>query len=261
MNMALFKIALKMNWKRTVAFRTSFSLDILSSLLYSAMTVAFWQVLYTRIHSVSEFSIGQMFLFLFFVELFFTLGMSFFIVSGKLWQFIHTAKLDTYLTRPGDPRILMLLMGMRAENFVRALPSLTILLCLALYQHASLTWMGFFWALLISITAATTYALLQMAGSWVSFWVGRSQVIDELTDSLTELTQYPHTIFPKSAQLFLSIVLPFGLAGTQPALIAANRGYGLLAGMVFAVSGMLFWLVIQHVLWRKGLKRYESSNG
>lgn len=259
--MKLLITALTLNAQRVLAFRTSFILDILASLAVVSVNVVFWQIIYGRVSHLPGFTIGQTFLFLFFVELFFSLSMSVFVGSGKFWGSINTGRLDVYLARPGDPRVLLTLISMRLENLLRAVPSLLLLLVLALSHGAILTLGGLLAALVITVLGAVTYAFLQMAGSWVAFWAGRTQVLDELTDSLTELTRYPHTIFPKAVQFFLMTALPFGYAGTQPALLAAASPQLLLLGTLAAAGVALIWLAIQNLLWKKGLKVYESSNG
>lgn len=257
----LVRTAVVMNARRVVAFRASFALDVLSSLAFVLISVTFWQVIYARVSHLPGFTLGQTFLFLFFVELFFTLGMSVFVGSGKFWVSINTGRLDIYLTRPGDPRLLLTLITMRLDNLLRAVPSLTLLLGLAVHHHATFSLPTLLAGVVITALGATAYAFLQMASSWVAFWAGRAQVLDELTDSMTELTQYPHTIFPKFLQLALTTVLPFGLAGTQPSLLAAGSAHSLLTGIAVAAAVATGWLVLQHLLWKKGLHAYESSNG
>ncbi len=257
----LFRIALELNLKRLWYFRASLLLDMVSALAYAGLTIVFWNIIYTRVRPLPGWGLGETFAFVALTELFYALTMSVFIGSGKFWNTVVTGRIDTYLTRPVDARLLMSLITMRLENALRSLPSICLLVALALHYGARFTLAPTLLALAVVALGATTYAFLQMAGSWTSFWLGRSQLLDELTDSMTEFVQYPHTIFPGWVRVLLTTVVPLALAASQPALALQGSTSQALRIFTAALAVAAAWWAIQEFAWRRGLKRYDSFGG
>ena len=251
--------ALKLNIRKLLTFRTSFVLDLLSSLTYTAILIIFWSIVYTN-QPLPGWSLGQTFAFLAFVELFYALSMSFFVATGKIWVYINSGRLDLYLIRPLDPRFVMCVLNIRIENLLRALPGIALLGYLSAFHGASLPAGSVIRAVLICGVAAWIYANLQLAASWLSFWLGRSQMIDEFTDSLIEFNRYPHTIFPGWMRFILITILPLGLAATVPAHELFR--FHLYPYVWIIIGGTLIgWSLLQTFLWSRGNLYYESYNG
>lgn len=256
----LFLYTLKLDLRRLWYFRASIFMEVLASLAYALIMVVFWSVIYQDVKPLPGWPLGQTFVFLAYLELFFALTNSVFGASGKAWLLINNGRLDTYLVRPVDPRLLLTLLTTRLLNLVRAAPSIALLFFLATQNGARFTFSGVVTALAMVLLATIAYAQLQFVGSYVSFWMGRSRVIDELTDSLYALTQYPHTIFPRWLQAVLATVLPFAFASTWPGMAsvgAGNAGAWLALSLVVTAS----WILIQDRVWKLGLKRYDSFGG
>lgn len=257
----LTALALGLNLKRLWYFRASVLLEALSSLVYSVITIVFWNIIYDRVHPLPGWTLGQTFAFVALLEFFYALTMSIFIGSGKLWTAIIAGRIDIYLVRPVDARLLMSLLVIRIENLIRALPGIGLLLFLAITNGARFSTAAMFTALVTAVLGAVCYACLQMAGSFASFWLGRAEVLDELTDSLKEVVQYPHTIFPEWVQWVLMTVLPMAFAASEPAralMVAPQGSLGIVGAAILVTSG---WWLVQELTWRRGLRHYDSFSG
>lgn len=252
---------LNLNLRRLRQFTVSFLLDVTASLAYAGITVIFWRVIYGRIRPLPGWTLGQAFAFSAFFELFYALSMSLFVGTGKLWNNIITGRIDVYLIRPVDPRLLMGLLTVRMESFIRALPSIVLLFSLALAHGVRFTIGNALASLVIVTLGALTYAFVQMAGSWASFWIGRAQMLDEITDSLNELARYPHTIFPDWLRMALMTVVPMAFASTEPARVLTGMSGNMVGAIGVAMGVTAVWWFIQDLLWKKGLRRYDSYGG
>lgn len=257
----LIAIAIRLNLKRLRAFRASLVLEVGASLSYAAITAIFWNVIYRRVQPLPGWSLGQTFAFTALIELFYAVTMSVFVATGKFWGAIISGRIDIYLIRPTEPRLLMGLLAIRLENLIRAIPSVTLLAALAGVYGFRPTVTSVLAALIVTALGTCAYACLQMAGSWASFWLGRTQVLDEITDSFTEFTQYPHTVFPPWVRLALLTVVPMGLAATEPALLLSGMSIRPMLVIGGAVAVTLAWWVMQELLWKRGLRRYDSYGG
>lgn len=246
--------------RKSLAYRASLVMDTVAALVMAGVSVVFWQVLFSHGKGLPGLSLAQVFVFLMYVEVFFVVTGSCFAIAGKTWRIIHSGKLDAYLVRPGSARTLLLLTHVRLDYLLRGLPTIVLFGWLAWWHNAPMSTAGLVIGFLLSIAAAFCFALLQLAGSWLAFYLGRSEFIDEFTDSLLELLAYPHQIFPTWLQGVLLFVLPFGYAATK-AQIVASGNFATLHMVVSAIAVTITgWFVIQNLLWTQGLKRYDSPN-
>lgn len=260
MRISLLSYTLRLDLKRLWYFRASMVLEMVASLTYAVIMVAFWSVIYQDVKPLPGWPLGQTFAFLAWLELFFAVTNSIFLASGKVWHLINTGRLDTYLVRPVDPRVLMTLLTTRLMNLVRAAPSIALLFFLAVRNGAQFTVPGVLTSGAMVLLGATAYAQVQFVGSYLSFWIGRSRAIDELTDSLYSLTQYPHTIFPRWIRAVLATVLPFAFASTWPGMASVGMGRAVeWLALSLIVTGC--WVFAQDRVWKAGLKRYDSFGG
>lgn len=253
--------AVRLSFRRLSNFRVSLAFEVIASLAFSGITIIFWNVVYGRVRPLPGWTLGQVFALTALAELFYALTMSLFISTGKLWLPIVTGRIDIYLVRPVDPRLLMIILSFRPENLIRAIPSIGLLVGLAVLDGVRFTLLSVLGTLLLVLLGATTYACLQMAGSWASFWLGRTKTLDELTDSFTEFSRYPTTVFPGWLRLTLTTVVPMALAATEPALFLTGLQADRL-GIIVATFAVTFaWWLGQDLIWRKGLARYDSYGG
>jgi ABC-2 type transport system permease protein len=204
-----------------------------------------------------------MYLFTAFTEFFHVFTKIFFPVSGKLWKLIYTGKLDSYLIKPVEPFMLLNTLNLRLENIFNLIPSVLWILVLINYYKIKLDVLSFIIALLFNFVAVFVYSLIQMSTSTASFWFGKISAIDELSDSLAMLVNYPHTIFPFFIRIFMITLLPFGYASTVPAFVTLKLKYigtfsALAIGAAFTI---ILWVTIFKILWKFGIKKYNSYGG
>ena len=256
----VLRYGLFLNIRRWWHFRGSFALDVIASSTFALTSIAFWSILYSNVSAVPGWTLGQVFVLLAWIEMFFALERGLFIVSGKAWTLINNGTLDRFLVRPIDARLMITALTLRTENIFRAIPSIVLLFVLAQLNGATFDLATTFLGFLVVLIAAITYAAIQAVGSYTAFWIGRSRVIDELTDQAAMLAQYPITVFPRAIQLILVTILPFALAGSAPALITTSA---VSTAVVFAIaiSTSIAWITIQNIVWRKGIRRYDSYGG
>lgn len=252
--------ALIFSIRKSLAYRASFVMDTVAALVMAMVNVVFWQVLFSNGKGLPGLSLAQVFVFLMYVEVFFVVTGSCFAVAGKTWRIIHSGKLDAYLVRPGSARTLLLLTHVRLDYLLRGLPTIVLFGWLAWWHNAPISTAGLVIGFLLSIAAALCFALLQLAGSWLAFYLGRSDFVDEFTDSLVELIAYPHLIFPTWLQGVLLFVLPFGYAATKAQIIASGNFTTLPVVMAAVAITIAGWFGTQQLLWTRGLRRYDSPN-
>ena len=250
----------KLNASRLVLFRSSTLLAVLSNIIYVGTFVLFWDVIFDQIGTVPGWSFDDMIVYLGFVEVFFAVLAAFFGSATKFHALITSGGLDLFLVRPVDARILAIVMGFRIEYLVRSAPSVAALFIYSFTQGAGLDPLDMLLATAIALLAAVTLAVVQMSASCLAFWLGSMRSVEEFTQALTVLAQYPTTIMTPLVKALLTFLLPIGYAATEPALIAVANVPALpkMLGVTVLLMG---WLLVSEFIWHKGLDAYESYGG
>ena len=155
---------------------------------------------------------------------------------------------------------MLIVLGTNLDGLIRSIPSVVILLIVAARLGAHISAFGLFMGFLASTLAALALILVHFTGSFLSFWIGSVKFIEELAQSLEALTKYPLTILSNSMRMIFTFILPIGFAATEPALSALSNTnpWLMIAGASFLFC---FWLIIDGIIWRKGISIYESNGG
>ncbi|MDQ0177254.1 ABC transporter permease [Bacillus chungangensis] len=179
----------------------------------------------------------------------------------RLTNMVRKGTLSHYLIRPysflGDSFFAYI--GSKVVLFFFLLFFLFVLYLLNMI-HISLTMTG----MLLFICNFLLLFIFGLVVSTFSFWLIEMWPLRPLYASLMGLlggTLYPLDLLPTTVQDLL-LFLPFSLFGyvntkvLQGALSTDDEVFFMIVSLVWT----LFFLLIYHILWKKGLKRYEAVN-
>ena len=87
--------------------------------------------------------------------------------------------------------------------------------------------------------------------------------MSELADSLTSFNKYPMVIMPKAIKVLFKTLLPFYFFSTFSVEIVIQKidHITVIYGIIGILFNLLFWSIINSIVWKKGISRYESING
>ncbi len=116
-------------------------------------------------------------------------------------------------------------------------------------------WSMLGWLAMLAVGMAITWASRVLLASLV-FWAP-SVELDVLYAALWQFGRYPVSIYRQPLRLLLTYVLPIVFIATLPAetLIQGAHPLLLLAGGTCGAGA----IVIAHMAWRAGLRRYTSA--
>lgn len=189
--------------------------------------------------------------------MFMALKRGLFPVTGKLWRFIFTGQIDTYLTRPIHPTVLFIVNNIHLEFLIAPLPTI-----LFLFWKSQTIWSGeslIIGSFIVFIAVIIT-VLLELSASGLAFWFGNISAIDEIVDSFLQINKYPLTLLNQGWQVIFSIVLPFMFNATVPSQIASGLKVSTLS-VTGGVVSILLWPVLVYFVWKEGRRRYEGYGG
>ena len=254
----IYRVQLKNNFVREAVYRTNFLTSIIVDLVWIATEVTLFSVIYANVPVIAGWTQSQVF---FFLGIFFAsdaLFTTFF--QRNFFNFsdlVNKGDLDILLTKPIHPLFLILSRWMN----LTALFNFFMGLFIAFHYAAPAGFPGgwkwlllVFW-LLVGLCAAI---LLRFAFAVWIFWTDRNWALVRLYYQFFAFATKPDAIYPGMIRYLILTVLPFAFIGSVPARALL---YGLQTWEYFALAFvMLGFLGLNTILWRKGLRRYQSAS-
>ncbi len=244
---------LRHNLMSAMAYRGAFLLQVAGMLLNDAMLLFFWWVLFNRVPTLRGWDLqGVMTIY----------GVTAFgfgiatVVCGNVWQvarIIVTGDLDYYLALPADPLVHLLISRMSIPGWGDLLFGLLVFLLAAPGQWRSLPLF-----LLLGLLAGLMLTAFGVLVGSLAFWVGSAEHLAmQMNNALLTFSLYPVEIFPGAVRILLYTLVPSALIGSVPAALLTDFDGGRLSLLVIVA---LIITLAAHLVFRRGLRRYESGN-
>lgn len=245
--------------KRRLAYRGDLALQMLDELMRGLMALALLQVYVGKSRDIGGWTGDQ---------LLFVLGFALVPISlfhafcGNLYglnsRYVIQGELDRVLLRPYPIFLQICLDRVYLEDLGGSL------LGLGLMVVAATRLPGFDWGpghllllagMLLSATALVMAVFMAFAA--LGFWFEDRIGMVPPVYNLMELGRFPDRIYPGALRLLITCVIPFSFVAFLPASLFVGDGpaWPGLATPLVALAA----LGIANLLWRAGLKRYESA--
>lgn len=255
----LYLAFLRFAFSRAMEFRFDFFFRIVMDVVFYAVQLAFFAVIYRHtallggwtLDQTLVFACGYMFCDAFYMTVF----------SAGLWNLpfrINNGELDYYLLRPCSPLFILALREFAANSFLN------------LVIASGLVW----WALArypdpLGAGAIATFLFMQLVGAVLfgafalcflipSFWTQGNYGLRSLNIELVRYGEKPHGIYPSWLRRTLLTVVPVAMLSSYPAWVlfegpTAGRVLFMLA-VLAGVGTFMLWF------WKRGLASYGSAS-
>ncbi len=254
----IFRVQFKNNWVREAVYRTNFLTSVITDIIWIAVEFTLFRVIYANVPALAGWSQPQVF---FFLGTFFASDALFTIFFQRnFWAFgdlINKGELDILLTKPVNPLFLAL------TRWISLTAIFNFALGLAIMVHyagpaefpGGWHWLQVVLWLLIGVAAATVLRFI--FSIWV-FWTDRGWALSRLYYQFFQIATKPDPWYPPVIRYTILTLLPFAFIGSVPAraLLKGLQPWEY-AGVAFVLFA--FWAV-DLLLWRRGLRRYQSAS-
>ncbi len=246
--------------KKLTEYKFNIVTNTFAYLVLIAAWYYFWNFLINSIREIGQWNLPMLLLL-----------MGFLYISMAVWQMIYytiafneqimNGSIDLYLVRPIHPLFGMVMGKIQFFSFIPAVLG-TGLVVYVITTYFSVSILNFLIALLMCIIAAGMLGILYSIINTLSFWFGRIATLRQFFRSFQIVQQYPLDIFSMAVQGFFTFFVPLYFFGTAEvnAILSANV-FDALKYLFLEISVFAFWLVVFHVVWARGLRRYESYGG
>lgn len=249
------------SFKKTYTYKFEMVMTIIHMLFALSFTIIFWYTLLSIVPDVGGWNFKELMVYTAVVFLGDGIGGVFF-GFRDMPQLIINGELDKYLSRPVNAMICLLFENVSVIFYIEQLVVSIMLMVVALWGiKLNISLLNVFISFIMLVTGAVLINLLFGILSFLSFWFGHTENLYGLLESITDVKQYPVSVFPADIRTFLTCFIPVAFVSYYPAAVLLgkmNVGLNLMACLM-VVSGVIVLLFLK--LWKNGIKKYESNGG
>jgi ABC-2 type transport system permease protein len=252
---------------REMTFRVNFLARLATSVIWLALLVLFFQMIFGNTERIGDWTRHQ---YLFFMGTGMILNgiidACFFDNCNEMAEMIRTGDLDHALAKPVDEQFLLTCRKFDWAEVVNIAVGLGLLAASFYWQGSTPSWdRAFGYGVLLLSGVAIFYSLIvTLAAS--SVWFVRNQALYELWWYVVQFGRYPSEIYARDA--VLAVALKFGLTFVLPVLLAVNvpARYGMpdkdLAAplMMYLVVAAVVALAGSRWFFKRALASYRSAS-
>jgi ABC-2 type transport system permease protein len=227
-------------------------------IIWMAVEVSLFSVLYSNVTQIAGWTKVQVF---FFLGIFFSSDALFTVFFQRnFWNFsdlVNRGELDILLTKPVHPLFLALSRSINLSAVLNILLGMVITIKYAPAAGFSggIRWLLVgFWLIIGLLTAL----LLRFTFSIWVFWTDRSWALSRMYYQFFAFATKPDTIYPTAIRYLILTALPFAFIGSVPTRALL---YGLnIREYLNMILVMSLFFILNSVLWKRGLARYQSAS-
>lgn len=256
--MKLYGEYMRVHLKSIMAYRVSFLLMTLGQFLVSFNVFLGVFFMFQRFSQVEGFTYAECLLCFSIVLLAFSIAECFFRGFDTFPQILRNGELDRMLVRPQS--IMLQVLGSKMEfsrigRFLQAVLMLAFVLAQKVIQWSSLK---IICLILMVVGGVVLFSgLYILFAGFCFFTLEGLELMNVFTDGAREYGKYPLSIYGKGLLRLTTFVVPYALFQYYPLLYLLGRTDRWEA--VFLPLGTSLFLIPAIIVWRWGLKNYQSN--
>jgi ABC-2 type transport system permease protein len=250
---------LRFSISKAMEFRLDFTFRIVMDILYYAVNILFFKVIFLHTPMLAGWTEEQMMIFVSCYILVDAISMTVF--SSNMWWLpyhINKGELDFHLIRPVSPLFFVSLKEFSANSFMN------LIIAVGIFAYTlitySLPYTGWEVLLLVGLILNGTliYYCCQMLMILPVFWTQSSKGFMDLFFSMGIAMERPDRIYKGWLRAVFTILLPFALIASFPARLFIEKfDWATFLHLVAVTLGL--WMVMLF-FWRRGLRVYSSAS-
>lgn len=264
-SLAPYRAVLASRVRSQASYRTSFGLDLGSSLLVGIVELAEIAVLFTSVRSIGGFDLAAMLLVFGLADLTFSLADMCFGHCDNLPEYIRSGRLDVFYLRPQPLLAQLVTSDISLRRLARAAVGVVALgVGLAVND---LDWgVGAVALLIVSVLSgfATFSALFVWAAGLQFFLVNGSEMTNAFVYGGRYAATQPGTVWGRPLTVLFGFFFPMAFTAYLPASsllgLEAFAGLPSWAGWCAPLAAAWAWLAAL-AAWRTGTRHYQGAGG
>lgn len=244
----------RFNLSASMAYSTSFLIQVFGMAINNSAFIVFWLVLFDRVGGeIAGYGFTEVMFLWALAASGFGVSVVLFGNTHQLSRIIYSGELDVYLLQPKPvlPNVLL------SRTVVSGWGDLMygVILFIATQRMTVVGWVLF---LLFTALMALVVTAIRVFYHSLTFFLGNAESFAQTAgDLVISFMLYPGTIFRGPALWLLHSLIPAALIAYIPARIFSQFNLGLL---LIVLGGDALVILVGILIFRLGLRRYESGN-
>ncbi len=255
----LYLSFVRFSFSRAMEFRVDFFFRVVMDVVFYAMQLAFFTVLYRHTELVGGWDLDQI---LIFVSGFFLVdALHMTIFASNMWwlpMMVNKGDLDYYLVRPVSSLFFLSLRDFAANSFLNVLVALGISIwAISSFPEPLGAGRIALYFLLIA-NGAFLYYIIHICFLIPVFWLHSARGLGEIFFAVEKYSERPERIFRGFLRRALVTILPFALIASKPAEVLFEGVRWETLGHLALVTAVAFGLLV--AFWKLALRAYSSGS-
>ena len=255
----LYGYFVRFSLTRTFEFRIDFWFRVFMDVVYAAILIVFYKILYAKTSMLGGWSQSEALVFVGACLIVDSFQMTFFSDNlNSLQEKVNKGDVDYYLVRPVSALFFLTLRDVSLNSFFNLLISIGIFLYYLFQLPMVPSFGSVLWFIFLLLNGAVLYYLVRLLFVLPVFWLGSIKGLDGLFYNLYYIVDRPDKIFRGIVRFLLTSILPFCVMVSFPTRAFFDGSDPLLIAHIFGTTLALSCLT--YVVWRKCLRAYSSAS-
>lgn len=255
----LFGYFVAFAFSRSFEFRFDFFARILMDVLYYAVSIAFFKILFLHTPTLGGWTEPQMMIFVAGYCMVDAVNMTLF--ANNMWQIpllVNRGDLDYYLLRPVSSLFFVSLRDFAANSFVNLLMTMGILAWAIMRYPEPISAAKVVLFVLLILNGNLLFYCMCMFAVLPVFFTQSGQGFGQLIWNLMKFGERPDRIFTGWMRRILVTIIPFSLVASFPTRLFLEEFDPMILLHTLTVSAVLFTILV--TTWNFALRRYASAS-
>jgi ABC-2 type transport system permease protein len=255
----LFAYFVAFAFSRSFEFRFDFYIRILMDVIFYAVNIAFFRIIFLHTPSLGGWTEPQLMIFISGYCMVDAVNMTLF--ANNMWQFptlVNRGDLDYYLVRPVSSLFFVSLRDFAANSFVNLLITFGIFgWAVSRYPEAlHAAKLALFLGMLLN--GVLIFYCLNLLFNLAVFYTHSGEGFGSLVWTLEKFGERPDRIYTGWLRRVVTLVLPFSLVASFPTRLLVDPFRWDILLQALAVSAALFSILL--FTWNRALRAYSSAS-
>lgn len=257
--LSLMWTIIKVSFIRATAFRFDFWCRIVMDLVFYAVSIIGFKLIYLHTPMLGGWTEEQAMIFIAGYLILDALQMTF--ISHNLWEFpstVNTGHFDYVLVRPVSSLFWISCNEVAVNSFINLLFAFGIFIWALMGYSEPINFINLIWYGFFLLNGLFLFFLVRILFSLPVFWLHSPYTFERIFYSLQPFLDRPHMIFKGWIRFVMMTIIPFGLMASMPAYIFFN---GPTVEIILNTTSVtLLFAILVFWLWGKALGSYSSAS-
>lgn len=243
----------KFNLAASMEYRTMFITHVLGMALNNSVFIIFWHLIFKNTGTIGNYGFKDIMFIWAVSSSAFGIAHIIFGNCRNLADLIQKGELDVFLLQPKNPLFSILASRTIISAWGDFLYGYTILFIFFGFSFFKVLLFSF-----LTVSGGIIFVSVFSIAESLTFFMGSSKSISQMiAEFLISFSIYPESIFGDKIRWLFYTLLPAGFISFIPKEIFMNSSYILI---LLLLAADLFFIILNSIIFKLGLKRYESGN-